>query len=125
MGLISSQRSLRHHVLEMGIRTSGLSFRDRSKPNISNWSGGLCSRTTVYEKEMVTMQQIEVHVLPEVLICGRTYRASNIRMNGSGRKWADVEYWHEGREWREVYNWDRIETVARMLWHKRGDSIGN
>ncbi|MGO4496402.1 hypothetical protein AB4114_10950 [Paenibacillus sp. 2RAB27] len=67
-----------------------------------------------YEKS-----QSEVILLPQIEIHGRIYRASNIRKNGSGRKWAEVDYWTEGRGWREVHNWDRIEKVATLLWSQR------
>ncbi|MDF2652737.1 MAG: hypothetical protein K0Q73_8542 [Paenibacillus sp.] len=65
------------------------------------------------------MWQVKIHYLPEVVIGGRIYRAANIRMNGSGKKWADVDYWTDGRGWREVHNWDRIERVATLLWSQR------
>ncbi|NRF91497.1 hypothetical protein HQN89_10745 [Paenibacillus frigoriresistens] len=71
---------------------------------------------------MAKQQQIEIHLLPQVVIHSRTYRASNIRLNGSGKKWAEVEYWTEGRGWREVHNWDKIEMVARILWDRREKS---
>lgn len=55
-------------------------------------------------------------ILYTVTIDGREYRASNIRYNGSGRKWAEVEYYHPERGWRAVQNWDRIEQVATLSW---------
>lgn len=57
-------------------------------------------------------------IMPTVVIEGREYRASNLRFNGNCRKWADVEYYHPERGWREVQNWDRINQIATMMWHK-------
>lgn len=56
---------------------------------------------------------------PTITLNGRLYRASNIRLNGSGKRWADVEYWHNERGWRTVENWDRIEHVANKLWGEK------
>mgnify|MGYP001270276444 CR=1 FL=1 len=62
------------------------------------------------------MQLTIEDIIPTVTIDGREYRATNFRYNGSGRKWAYVEYYHPNRGWREVNNWDRIEQIAEMLW---------
>ncbi len=59
---------------------------------------------------------LKVSFARETEIHGRRYMASNMRLIGEGRKWADVHYYHPFLGWREVKNWDRITQVATTLW---------
>jgi hypothetical protein len=65
---------------------------------------------------MAKQQQIEIHLLPQIVVNKRTYRASNFRRNIKGKKWAEVDCWVDGVGWQVVHDYEQITMVARLLW---------
>ncbi|MDR6883049.1 hypothetical protein [Bacillus sp. 3255] len=64
-------------------------------------------------------ERVEIYLLPQIVIHGKTYRATNFRWNHKGKKWAEVDYWIDGRGWQAVHDIDKIGMVARLLWSQR------
>jgi hypothetical protein len=56
-----------------------------------------------------------------VTIDERQYRANNFRTIQNGKKFADVEFYHESAGWRQCKSWDRIEQVATLLWANKDE----
>jgi hypothetical protein len=62
---------------------------------------------------------VEIKLLPQIVIRKKTYRASNFTRNIKGKKWAEVDYWVDGKGWQVVHDYDQICMVARLLWDQR------
>lgn len=63
-------------------------------------------------------ERVGIYLLPQIVIKGKTYRASNFRWNHR-KKWAEVDCWIDGRGWQAVHDINKIDMVARLLWSQR------